>query len=111
VRAWEALWDYAGAILAGGLRLDADGLRDALEARQRAGRRGSAAAVLACYDASALPAVMEAWGCYAPLLPKSTARRGLPAMLGITPGAGADPGQAAARGAARAVAPAPAPVL
>jgi hypothetical protein len=66
LQAWEALWDYASAIMTGALELDAAGLRSGLAARQRAGRYG--AQTFACYDATTPEAVSHAWTRYSGIM-------------------------------------------
>lgn len=96
--AWEALWGYVSAILTGGLKLDADGLRNSLS--QRKGAAGSQGLVRgACYDERATGAIQQAWRAYAPALPRALAKRGSAGViqaLGIQPpGTAATPGAAA----------------
>jgi hypothetical protein len=78
--AWEALWDYAGAIMTGTLKVDGKALQDALADRQKTGRHGRRVAT--CYDASTADAVRSAWQCYAPMLPRSKAKRGPASLFG-----------------------------
>jgi hypothetical protein len=66
--------------MTGAIRIDGKPLQDALAARQKNGRNGPA--VLTCYDASTPEAVRNAWQCYAPMLPRSKAKRGQAALFG-----------------------------
>jgi hypothetical protein len=75
--AWQALWEYVSAIMTGALDIDIEELQMGLLHRNAMVKEG---APLTCYDYRVEGALVEAWKCYAPMMPKSAQRKGIDSL-------------------------------